>query len=64
MFNIDHISISSEHLEETINFYKKFGFESYKEYNDNSVDIVMLYLNNMYYLFCLTLKVPIFNTPH
>ena len=48
MFNIDHISISSEHLEETINFYKKFGFESYKEYNDNSVDIVMLYLNNMY----------------
>lgn len=48
MFNIDHISISVEHLEQTLNFYYKFGFVLYKEYHDESVDIIMLKLDNIF----------------
>lgn len=48
MFNIDHIAISVENLEETIKFYNNFGFELYKEYHDDSVDIIMLKFNNIY----------------
>ena len=47
MFNIDHISISVEHLEETIQFYNNFGFELFKEYHDNLVDIILLKLGNI-----------------
>ncbi len=48
MFNIDHIAISVRDLEETIKFYKKFGFVLFKEYHDEVVDIVMLKLNEIF----------------
>ena len=48
MFNFDHISISVDNLEETIMFYKKFGFELYKEYHDEIIDIVMLKFNEIF----------------
>lgn len=47
MFNFNHVTISVDNLEDTLNFYKKFGFIIYKEYHDENVDIVMLKLNNM-----------------
>lgn len=47
MFNFNHVTISAEKLEKTIEFYNKFGFKLHKEYHDDSVDIVMLKLNNM-----------------
>lgn len=45
MFNINHVAISAKNIEETIEFYKKFGFENKKEYHDENVDIVCLKLN-------------------
>ena len=48
MFNIDHIAISAENLEKTIEFYNRFGFEMYKDYHDDSVDIIMLKLNDIF----------------
>ena len=47
MFNFNHVTISVDNLEDTLNFYKKFGFIIYKEYHDENVDIVMLKLNSM-----------------
>lgn len=47
MFNFNHVTISAENLEKTIEFYNKFCFKLHKEYHDDSVDIVMLKLNNM-----------------
>ncbi len=47
MFDFNHVTISANHLEETLEFYKKFGFTKFKEYHDDNVDIVMLKLNNM-----------------
>lgn len=47
MFNFNHVSISVEDLEKTLDFYKKFGFEIHKEYHDDTVDIVMLKLNGI-----------------
>ncbi len=47
MFNFNHVTISVDNLENTLNFYKKFGFILHKEYHDENVDIVMLKLNNM-----------------
>ena len=47
MFNFNHVTISVDNLENTLEFYKKFGFEIYKEYHDENVDIVMLKLKNM-----------------
>ena len=47
MFNFNHVAISANNLEETLSFYKKFGFDEYKTYHDDSVDIVVLKLNNM-----------------
>ena len=47
MFNFNHVTISVDHLENTLNFYKKFGFIIHKEYHDENVDIVMLKLNSM-----------------
>ena len=47
MFNFNHVTISVDNLENTLNFYKKFGFIIHKEYHDENVDIVMLKLNNM-----------------
>ena len=47
MFNFNHVTISADNLENTLEFYKKFGFEIYKEYHDENVDIVMLKLKNM-----------------
>lgn len=47
MFNFNHVTISVDNLEETLNFYKIFGFEKHKEYHDENVDIVMLKLGNM-----------------
>ena len=47
MFNFNHVTISAENLDKTIEFYKVFGFVLHKEYHDESVDIVMLKLNNM-----------------
>lgn len=47
MFNFNHVTISVDNLEKTLNFYKKFGFIIHKEYHDENVDIMMLKLNNM-----------------
>lgn len=47
MFNFNHVTISADNLEETIGFYKRFGFVIHKEYHDENVDIVMLMLGNM-----------------
>ncbi len=47
MFNFNHVTISVDNLEDTLIFYKKFGFKLYKEYHDENVDIVMLKLGNM-----------------
>lgn len=47
MFDFNHVTISVDNLEKTLNFYKKFGFIDHKEYHDGNVDIVMLKLNNM-----------------
>lgn len=47
MFDFNHVTISVDNLEKSLNFYKLFGFEKYKEYHDDSVDIVMLKLGNM-----------------
>lgn len=47
MFNFNHVTISVDNLDKTLNFYKKFGFSMHKEYHDENVDIVMLKLNNM-----------------
>ena len=47
MFNFNHVTISAENLDKTIEFYKVFGFVLHKEYHDDNVDIVMLKLNNM-----------------
>lgn len=47
MFSFNHVTISADNLDKTLEFYKKFGFENHKEYHDESVDIVMLKLENM-----------------
>lgn len=47
MFNFNHVTISVENLDETLEFYKKFGFVEYKEYHDDNVDIVMIQLEKM-----------------
>lgn len=47
MFSFNHVTISVNSLQETIEFYKKFGFQNKKEYHDKEVDIVLLELNNM-----------------
>ncbi len=47
MFNFNHVTISVDNLEETLNFYKIFGFDKHKEYHDENVDIVMLKLGDM-----------------
>lgn len=47
MFNFNHVTISVDNLENTLEFYKKFGFMLHKEYHDENVDIVMLKLENM-----------------
>ena len=51
MFNFNHVTISADNLEDTLNFYKLFGFENHKEYHDKNVDIVMLKLENMIEIF-------------
>lgn len=59
MFNIDHIAISAENLEKTIEFYNRFGFEMYKDYHDDSVDIIMLKLNDIFLeFFIIKIAVP------
>lgn len=47
MFNFNHVTLSVDNLENTLKFYQLFGFEKYKEYHDDCVDIVMLKLGNM-----------------
>ena len=47
MFSFNHVTISVNNLEETLNFYELFGFEKYKEYHDDDVNIIMLKLGNM-----------------
>ena len=44
MFNYDHVAISVENLEKSLDFYKLLGFKPYKEYHDDDTDIVMLRL--------------------
>ena len=47
MFSFNHVTISVDNLDKTLEFYKKFGFEKYNEYRDENVDIVMLKLGDM-----------------
>ncbi len=48
MFNVNHIAISVTNMEESINFYKKFGFKPFKEWEaeDESIKINMLKLDD------------------
>lgn len=48
MFNFNHVAISVTNAEESIEFYKKFGFEEFKSWKaeDESIKINMLKLNN------------------
>ena len=48
MFNINHVAISVTDAKESIEFYKKFGFEEFKSWKaeDESIKINMLKLNN------------------
>lgn len=47
MFNFNHVTISVDNLEKTLEFYKKFGFKIHKEYHDDNVNIVMIKLEDM-----------------
>lgn len=47
MFSVNHVAISVENLEESLNFYTAFGFKKIKEYHDESVDIVLLKLKRV-----------------
>lgn len=47
MFSFNHVTISVKNVEKSIEFYKKFGFEVFKEYHDDTVDILHLKLGNM-----------------
>lgn len=47
MFSFNHVTISVDNLDETLEFYKKFGFVKQKEYHDDNVDIVMIQLEKM-----------------
>ena len=47
MFSFNHVTISAENLEKTLEFYRKFGFENHKEYHDENVYILMLKLKDM-----------------
>lgn len=44
MFSFNHVAISVNDLDKTLDFYKKFGFEKYKEYHNDDIDIVMIRL--------------------
>lgn len=44
MFSFNHVAMSVDNLDKTLNFYKKFGFEKYKEYHNDDIDIVMIRL--------------------
>ena len=45
MFNICYVAISN--MNRSVEFYKRFGFENYKEYRDDNLEIKTLKLNNM-----------------
>lgn len=47
MFSFNHVTISADDLEKTLEFYNKFGFKKSKEYHDENVDIVMIRLENI-----------------
>ena len=49
MFSVNHIAISVIDNRESIEFYKKFGFEEFKKWKaeDESIKINMLKLNNI-----------------
>ncbi len=46
LFNINHVNIVVSNMEESINFYKKFGFTEFKKYEDENIIIVLLKLND------------------
>jgi len=53
MFNIGHVAISVSNMNNSVNFYKKFGFVDFKNYKDENLEITMLKLNDMILeLFC------------
>ena len=47
MFNFNHVAISVNDLDKTLDFYKSFGFEKYKEYHNDDIDIVMIKLGGV-----------------
>lgn len=47
MFNFNHVALSVDNVEKSLEFYKKLGFKILKEYHDKSVDIFHLSLNDV-----------------
>ena len=57
MYSISHVAISVTDMDQSIDFYKTFGFKVVKTWqaNDNSLRITHLSLNNMVIeIFCYT----------
>ena len=42
MFSFNHVTISVDNLDKTLEFYKKFGFEKYKEYSDEKDNLIII----------------------
>lgn len=48
MFGFDHVSISVDNIEETVEFYKKFGFQIHQEYHGEDSEYVLLKLDGKF----------------
>ena len=47
MFNLQHVIISISNVDRSTEFYKKFGFEDFKYYQDDNIEIKTLKKDSM-----------------